>query len=73
MFYSRQLLIRSLNFDELNHALGKQNKKLSLNQQIIGTMVHTEENQHKFLIFQIMSPYSTHTMIQEFPTYSLVY
>ena len=36
-------------------------------------MVHTEYNQHKFAIFQIMTPYSTHSVTLEFPTYSLVH
>ena len=34
-------------------------------------MDDTEQNQHKFLKFQIMNPYSIHSMTQEFPTHSL--
>ena len=31
----------------------------------------TEQNQHKFLKFQIMNPYPIHSMTQESPTHSL--
>ena len=30
-----------------------------------------EQNQHKFLKFQIMNPYPIHSMTQESPTHSL--
>ena len=34
-------------------------------------MDDTEQNQHKFLKFQIMNPYPIHSMTQESPTHSL--
>ena len=40
-FYSWQLLIRSLNFDELNIALGKQNIYREVKKQVISAMVDT--------------------------------
>ena len=34
-------------------------------------MVDTEYNQHKMVIFQILTPYSIQSMTLEFPTHSL--